>query len=169
MALLQTTLSLNMRRHNALGSYVRMCGGQGFIDVHLFSSAYVTLLSTTGYKAQKYSSRIHMVYLAEQQQNKLTQLPVSANVGVLFTIDILSQACEKLRNPVRALQILCSIFPFSTFFAPLSFFPDFFPNFFPDFFSTFFSTFSRVFSRVFSRLSSRLFPRLFLSLFIPLC
>ena len=141
--------------------------------LNLFSSAYVTLLSTTGYKAQKYSSRIHMVYLAEQQQNKLTQLPVSANVGVLFTIDILSQACEKLRSPVRALQILCSIFPFSTFFSPLSFFPDFFPNFFPDFFldffldffpdffSTFFSTFSRLFSRVFSRLSSRLFPRLF--------
>ena len=62
-----------------------------------FSSAYVTLpsTSTTGYKVLKYSSRIHMVYLAAQQQNKLKQFPVCANVGVLFTLDILSQACEK--------------------------------------------------------------------------
>ena len=87
-----------------------MCGEQGFIAVHetvhlvkfigkgcsiFFSSAYVTLLSTTGYKVLKYSSRIHMVYLAAQQQNKLIQFPVCANVGVLFTLDILSQACEK--------------------------------------------------------------------------
>ena len=36
-----------------------------------------------------------MVYLAAQQQNKLIQFPVCANVGVLFTLDILSQACEK--------------------------------------------------------------------------
>ena len=82
-----------------------MCGEQGFIAVHesvyetvhlvkfigkgcsiFFSSAYVTLLSTTGYKVLKYSSRIHMVYLAAQQQNKLIQFPVCANVGVLFTL-----------------------------------------------------------------------------------
>ena len=31
-----------------------------------------------------------MVYLAAQQQNKLTQFPVCANVGVLFTLDIRS-------------------------------------------------------------------------------
>ena len=57
-------------------NYVKMCGEQGLIavreTVHLvkfigkgcsifFSSAYVTLLSTTGYKVLKYSSRIHMV------------------------------------------------------------------------------------------------------------
>ena len=36
-----------------------------------------------------------MVYLAAQQQNKLIQFPVCANIGVLFTLDILSQACEK--------------------------------------------------------------------------
>ena len=84
-----------------------MCGEHGFIavreTVHLvkfigkgcFSSAYVTLLSTAGYKVLKYSSRIHMVYLAAQQQNKLIKFPVCANVGVLFTLDILSQACEK--------------------------------------------------------------------------
>ena len=42
------------------------------------------------------SQAIHMVYLAAQQQNKLIQLfPVCANVGVLFPLDILSQACEK--------------------------------------------------------------------------
>ena len=87
-----------------------MCGEQGSIavrgTVHLvkfigkgcsisFLSAYVTLLSTTGYKVLKYSSRIRMVYLAAQQQNKLIQFPVCANIGVLCTLDILSQACEK--------------------------------------------------------------------------
>ena len=58
-----------------------------------FSSAYVTLLSTTGYKVIKYLSQIHMVYLAAQQQNTLIQFPVCANIGVLFILDILSQAC----------------------------------------------------------------------------
>ena len=51
--------------------------------------------ATYRYKVLKYSSRTHMVYLAEQQQNKLIQFPVYANVGVLLTLDILSQACEK--------------------------------------------------------------------------
>ena len=60
-----------------------------------FSSAYVTLLSTTGYKVLKYLSQIHMVYLAAQQQKKLIQFPVCANICVLFTLDILSQVCEK--------------------------------------------------------------------------
>ena len=91
-----------------------MCGEQGFIAVHetvhlvkfigkgcsifFFLRAHVTLLSTTGYKVLKYASRIHMVYLTAQQQNKLTQFPVCANVGVLFTLDILPQACEKHRE-----------------------------------------------------------------------
>ena len=88
-----------------------MCGEQGIIAVHetmhlvnflakvanfFFSNAYVTLLSTTGKnKLLKHSSRIHLVYLAAQQQNQRVQFPVCANVGVLFTLDILSQACEK--------------------------------------------------------------------------
>ena len=55
-----------------------------------FSCAYITLLST---KDIKYC--IVPTYLAAQQQNKLIQFPVCANVGVLFTLDILSQACEK--------------------------------------------------------------------------
>ena len=63
--------------------------------LNFFPSAYVTLLSVIGYKVLKYLSWIHMVYLAAQQQNKLIQFPVCANVGVLFTLDILSQACEK--------------------------------------------------------------------------
>ena len=46
------------------------------------------------YLVLKYSSRIHMVYLAAQQQNKLIQFPVCANIGVLFTLDILSQAAR---------------------------------------------------------------------------
>ena len=67
-----------------------MCGEQGFIAVHetvylvkfigkgcsiFFSSAYVTLLSTTGYTRS-------MVYLAAQQQNKLIQFPVVLMVCV---------------------------------------------------------------------------------------
>ena len=36
-----------------------------------------------------------MVHLAAQQQNKVIQFSVCANVGVLYTLDILSQACEK--------------------------------------------------------------------------
>ena len=87
-----------MWRHNAVGKIMLKCVERrsSFITVretvHLvkfigkgcsifFSSAYVTLLSTTGYKVLKYSSRIHMVYLAAQQQNKLIQFPVCANVG----------------------------------------------------------------------------------------
>ena len=81
-----------------------MCGEQGFIavreTVHLvkfvgkgcsifFLSAHVTLLSTIG--VLKYSFRIHMVYLAAQKQNKLIQFPVCTSIGVLFTLDILSQ------------------------------------------------------------------------------
>ena len=92
-----------------------MCGEQGFIavreTVHLVKfigkgcsifllGAYVTILGTTGYNVLKYSSLIHMVYLAAQQQNKLIQFPVCANIGVLFTLDILSQTCEK-HIPIR--------------------------------------------------------------------
>ena len=86
-----------------------MCGEQGFIamreTVHLvkcigkvcsiFFRVLMLRYSTTGYKVLKYSTRIHMAYLAAQQQNKLIQFPVCANIGVLFTVDILSQACEK--------------------------------------------------------------------------
>ena len=86
-----------MQRHNAVGKImlkyvesrasqlcVKRCiwlNLQVKVAQFFFSSAYVTLLSTTGYKVLKYSSRIHMVYLAGQQQNKLLQFPVCANVG----------------------------------------------------------------------------------------
>ena len=62
-----------------------------------FSSVYVALLSTTRYKLL-YSSRIRisrMFYLATQQQNKLIEFPVCAKVGLLLSLDILLQACEK--------------------------------------------------------------------------
>ena len=86
-----------------------MCGEQGFIAVHetvhlvkfigkgclIFFRVLMLRYSTSGYKVLKYSSRIHMVYLAAQQQIKLIQFPVCADVGVLFTLDILSRACEK--------------------------------------------------------------------------
>ena len=96
-----------MRRHNAVDKIMLKCVESRASQLcvkrciyrqrlfNFFSSAYVTLLSITGYKVLKYSSRIHMVYLAAQQQNKLIQFPVCANIGVLFTLDILSQACEK--------------------------------------------------------------------------
>ena len=82
-----------------------MCGEQGFIAVHETvqlvkfigkgCSIFFRVLMLLIIKVLKYSSRIHMVYLAAQQQNKLIQFPVCANIGVLFTLDILSQACEK--------------------------------------------------------------------------
>ena len=46
-----------------------------------------------------------------------------------------------LRSPVSAIQILRSIFSVSTFFSPLSFFPDFFLDFLLDFFLDFFPDF----------------------------
>ena len=54
------------------------------------SSAYITLLST---KDIKYC--MLPTYLAVQQQNKLIQFPVCANVKVLFSLDILPQVSEK--------------------------------------------------------------------------
>ena len=50
-----------------------------------------------------------MVYLAAQQQNKLIQFPICANIGVLFTLDILSQA--KARSTSK-LDFLFSNFGF---------------------------------------------------------
>ena len=41
------------------------------------------LVLQDNYEVLKYSSRIHMIYLAAQQQNKLIQFPVCANVGVM--------------------------------------------------------------------------------------
>ena len=85
-----------------------MYGEQGFIavreTVHLVKFIGIgcsiflfecLCYATYGYKVLKYSSRIHMVYLAAQQQIKLIQFPVCADVGVLFTLDILSRACKK--------------------------------------------------------------------------
>ena len=63
------------------------------------------LLSTTGYKVLKYSSHIHMVYLAAQQQNKLMQFPVCANVGVLLTLDIVTGLREAHPNSIFSLAI----------------------------------------------------------------
>ena len=71
------------------------------------------LLSITGYKVLKYLSWIHMVYLAAQQQNKLIQFPVCANVGVLFTFDILSQSCEK-QHPNSIFSLAISVLDYYT-------------------------------------------------------
>ena len=49
--------------------------------------------------------------------------------------------CRLITVPYFSIQILCSIFPSSTFFSPLSFFLDFFPDFFSDFFLEFFPHF----------------------------
>ena len=90
-----------------------MCGEQGFIavreTVHLvqfigkgcpifFSSAYVTLLSTT-YAIQlpilfmcrhlAGSKKIIFIRMSWRRRMKI-QIPVCANIGVLFTLDILS-------------------------------------------------------------------------------
>ena len=54
-----------------------------------FWSAYITLLSTTGYKV------LYGIYLAAQQQRKLIQFLVCSNVGVLSSLEIPPQAWEK--------------------------------------------------------------------------
>ena len=55
-----------------------------------------------------------MVYLAAQQQNKLIQFPVCANVGVLFTLDILSQACEKYIQTRFSIYLAISVLDYYT-------------------------------------------------------
>ena len=55
----------------------------------LLLSAYITLLSTTGYKV------LYGIYLAAQQQRKLIQFLVCSNVGVLSSLEIPPQAWEK--------------------------------------------------------------------------
>ena len=57
--------------------------------LNFFSSAFITLLTTTGYEV------LYGNYLAAKQKNKLTQFPVCANVGVLFSLEIPPQSCEK--------------------------------------------------------------------------
>ena len=52
-----------------------------------------TLPSTTGYKV------LYGTYLAAHQQNKLLQVLVSANVGVLFSLEIPPQACISEYKP----------------------------------------------------------------------
>ena len=68
-----------------------------------------------------------------------------------------------LRSPVSAIQILRSIFSVSTFFSPLSFFPDFFLDFFPDFFLDFFLDF---FPDFFPDFFLDFFPDYFLDFFL---
>ena len=88
-----------------------MCGEQGFIavreTVHLVKFIGIgcsiflfecLCYATYGYKVLKYSSRIHMVYLAAQQQNKLIQFPVCANTGVLFILESLRYSVTGLRE-----------------------------------------------------------------------
>ena len=54
------------------------------------------------------------------------------------------------------MQISCLIFPLSTFFAPLSFYPDFILDFFPDFLPNFFLDF---FARLLSPLITGAQPK----------
>ena len=84
-----------------------MCGEQGFKAVH----KTVHLVKCIGKGCLIFFFRVLMlrylifteckvlgfllIYLAAQQQNKLTQFPVCANVDVLFSLEILPQACLK--------------------------------------------------------------------------
>ena len=68
--------------------------GKGF-SICFYSSAYVPLrYSTTAYKVL-YSSRICMVSTCRTTTEQSYKFPVCVNVSVLFSLDILSQACEK--------------------------------------------------------------------------
>ena len=54
----------------------------------------MVLYSTTGYKVL-YSSRICMVSTCRTTTEQSYKFPVCAYVSVFFSLDILSQACEK--------------------------------------------------------------------------
>ena len=86
-----------------------MCGEQGFKAVYktgirliLIRKAKVSqfflvecLCYATGYKLL-YSSRIRIWYLpGRTTTEQIYKFPVCANFGVLFSLDILLQACEK--------------------------------------------------------------------------
>ena len=76
-------------------------------------------------------------YIAVKKKNVLTnseKKKEGKKTGFVAGIE------PSIRSPVSAIQILRSIFSVSTFFSPLSFFPDFFLDFFPDFFLDFFPT-----------------------------
>ena len=69
----------------------------------IFASAQIKLLSTTGYKA------LYGTYLAAQQQNKLIQFPICANVGVRFSLE---KFCHRLVRRTYKLDLLFSTFGF---------------------------------------------------------
>ena len=89
-----------------------MCGEQGFIAVR----ETVHLVKFIG-KGCSIFFRVFMLrylvlqdimyYLAAQQQNKLIQFPVFADIGVVLILDILSQACEKhIQTRFLAISVL---------------------------------------------------------------
>ena len=81
-----------------------MCGEQGFKAVHktvhwvkiIGKGCLIFLFEWLCY-ATSYLQNVKYcgIYLATQQQNKLTQFLVCANVSVLLSLEILPQACEK--------------------------------------------------------------------------
>ena len=52
----------------------------------------------------------------------------------LSHLSVLNIRYENIESPVSAMQILYSIFPSSTFFSPVSFYPDFLLHFSPTFY-----------------------------------
>ena len=100
-----------------------MCGEQGFIAVHetvhlvkfigkgcsiFFSSAYFTLLGTTGYKVLKYSSQIHIwsTWPHNNRTNSYNFRFVLMLVCFSPQIFDLSQACEKHIQTRLAISVL---------------------------------------------------------------
>ena len=67
------------------------CIGKGCLIFFFFRVLMLSYLVFTEYKVLGFL----LIYVAVQQQNKLTQFPVCANVDVLFSLEILPQACEK--------------------------------------------------------------------------
>ena len=60
-----------------------------FIFFFKCEGTLITLLQVTG-------TIHHVTHMAAQPKyNKLKQFPICANVGVLFSLEILLQACEK--------------------------------------------------------------------------
>ena len=74
----------------------------------LLLSAYITLLSTTGYKV------LYGIYLAAQQQRKLIQFLVCSNVGVLSSLEIPPQAWENLIYKLNFLSLAIFVLEYYT-------------------------------------------------------
>ena len=86
----------------------------------------------------------------------------------LSHLSVLNIRYENIESPVSAMQILYSIFPSSTFFSPVSFYPDFFLHFSPTFYPMFFYRWSHTSKGSFMDKSALTWPGFILGLHVTI-